>query len=253
MCSSDLEKEKQLIKDQLAEEGKKGDFVEKIVEGKVNKIYGDVCLLNQKFVKNDKLTVDEVLKETNATDPMTVLWDKTSRDAETIARDRVKAKVDKFMVRSPFDDRFPDEMEFKLGPVTRDTAAGTSIYQVTDNPLADIPDTPPNQTQRVSGETGLSTHSDRIRQVAQDYHKIMGYSDPEFKPAMVFNDELTEFASPATIDECQERTIIVHSFSKSYAMTGWRIGAVTAPAPIIKKMALKNHYLPLYHLLEYLV
>ena len=39
-------------------------------------------------------------------------------------------------------------------------------------------------------ETGLSSHSDRIRQVAQDYHKIMGYSDPEFKPAMVFNDEI---------------------------------------------------------------
>ena len=50
--------------------------------------------------------------------------------------------------------------------------------------------TPPNTTLRVMEETGLSSHSDRIRQVAQDYHKIMGYSDPEFKPAMVFNDEI---------------------------------------------------------------
>ena len=138
---------------------------------------------------------DEVLKETNATDPMTVLWDKTSRDSETIVRDKVKAKVNKFMARSPFDDRFPDEMEFKLGPVTRDTAAGASIYQVTDNPLADIPDTPPNTTLRVMEETGLSSHSDRIRKVAQDYHKIMGYSDPEFKPAMVFNDEVGAIAA----------------------------------------------------------
>ena len=53
----------------------------------------------------------------------------------------------------------------------------------------------PNQTQRVSSETGLSTHSDRIRKVAQDYHKIMGYSDPEFKPAMVFNDEVGAIAA----------------------------------------------------------
>lgn len=68
-------------------------------------------------------------------------------------------------------------------------------------------------------------------------HNLYLLSD-EVYGRMVFNDELTEFASPATIDECQERTIIVHSFSKSYAMTGWRIGAVTAPAPIIKKMAL---------------
>lgn len=58
-----LEKEKQLMREQLAEEGKKGDFVEKILEGKVKKLYSDVCLLQQKFVKNDKITVDEALKE----------------------------------------------------------------------------------------------------------------------------------------------------------------------------------------------
>ena len=61
--STYLEKEKNFMKEQLAEQGKKGDFIEKIVEGKVNKLYGDICLLQQKFVKNDKLTVDEVLKE----------------------------------------------------------------------------------------------------------------------------------------------------------------------------------------------
>jgi len=58
-----LEKEKAFMKEQLAEQGKKGDFVEKILEGKINKLYGDICLLQQKFVKNDKLTVDEALKE----------------------------------------------------------------------------------------------------------------------------------------------------------------------------------------------
>tara|TARA_B100000073_G_scaffold64850_2_gene47966 strand:+ start:353 stop:2884 length:2532 start_codon:yes stop_codon:yes gene_type:complete len=65
------------------------------------------------------------------------------------------------------------------------------VVEEVDNIVrGDSLDTPPNQTQRVSSETGLSTHSDRIRQVAQDYHQIMGYSDPEFKPAMVFNDEI---------------------------------------------------------------
>ncbi len=58
-----LEKEKQLMKEQLEEQGKKGEFIEKIVEGKVAKLYADVCLLQQKFVKSDKLSVDEVLKE----------------------------------------------------------------------------------------------------------------------------------------------------------------------------------------------
>jgi elongation factor Ts len=58
-----LEKEKNIIREQLIAEGKKGDFIEKIIEGKVKKIYSEVCLLEQPFVKNDSLTVDEVLKD----------------------------------------------------------------------------------------------------------------------------------------------------------------------------------------------
>lgn len=58
-----LEKEKTLIKEQLVEEGKKPEFVDKIVEGKVNKLYSDVCLLQQKFVKNDKLTVEQMIQD----------------------------------------------------------------------------------------------------------------------------------------------------------------------------------------------
>lgn len=57
-----LSKEKNLLIEQLKEEGKKPEFIEKIVEGKVQKIYGEVCLLQQKFVKDDKRTVDEILK-----------------------------------------------------------------------------------------------------------------------------------------------------------------------------------------------
>ena len=55
---------------------------------------------------------------------------------------------------------------------------------------------------------------------------------------MVYDDESTQFASPSVFDQCQERTIIAHSFSKSYAMTGWRIGAVTGPAKLIERMGM---------------
>lgn len=58
-----LEKEKEIIKEQLLAEGKKPEFIDKILEGKVNKVYEDVCLLQQKFVKNDKLSVAEVLQD----------------------------------------------------------------------------------------------------------------------------------------------------------------------------------------------
>ena len=50
-------------------------------------------------------------------------------------------------------------------------------------------------TLRVMEDASVSVHSDRIRKIAQDYHKIMGYSDPQFKPAMIFNDEIGAIAA----------------------------------------------------------
>ena len=46
--------------------------------------------------------------------------------------------------------------------------------------------------------------------------------------------------SIATLDGMWERTIIVSGFSKAYAMTGWRLGYLCAPAPLAKQM-LKIH------------
>jgi elongation factor Ts len=58
-----LEKEKEIIRVQLANEGKPANFIENIVAGKVNKIYSEVCLLKQHFVKDDKKTIEDLLKE----------------------------------------------------------------------------------------------------------------------------------------------------------------------------------------------
>lgn len=55
---------------------------------------------------------------------------------------------------------------------------------------------------------------------------------------IVYTDNNIKFSSPSIFDKCLERTVIIHSFSKSYAMTGWRIGAVTGPKELIKRMAL---------------
>ena len=46
--------------------------------------------------------------------------------------------------------------------------------------------------------------------------------------------------SIATLPGMWERTVVVNGFSKAYAMTGWRMGFVCAPAPIVKQM-LKIH------------
>lgn len=52
-----LEKEKNILRAQLIEEGKPEKIIENILVGKLNKFYEENCLLQQKFVKDDKITV----------------------------------------------------------------------------------------------------------------------------------------------------------------------------------------------------
>ncbi len=47
-----------------------------------------------------------------------------------------------------------------------------------------------------------------------------------------------EFFSPSVYDEAKERTIILDGFSKAYSMTGWRLGYIIGPEPLIDKMSL---------------
>ena len=49
-----------------------------------------------------------------------------------------------------------------------------------------------------------------------------------------------EHCSPACIPGMRERTIVVNGFSKAFAMTGWRLGYICAPAPLTEQM-LKIH------------
>jgi elongation factor Ts len=57
-----LSKEKDILRAQLDSSKKPASIIDQIIEGKLQKLYTDFCLLNQPFVKNDKITVDEVLK-----------------------------------------------------------------------------------------------------------------------------------------------------------------------------------------------
>ena len=55
---------------------------------------------------------------------------------------------------------------------------------------------------------------------------------------MIYSDTAVKFFSPSSIDFCRERTVLLHSLSKTYSMTGWRIGTVTGPTALIKNMSL---------------
>ncbi|MBC3916025.1 elongation factor Ts [Undibacterium sp. CY18W] len=62
-----IEKERSVAALKAAESGKPADIVEKMVEGSVQKFLKEVSLLNQTFVKNDKQTVEQMLKSVNTT------------------------------------------------------------------------------------------------------------------------------------------------------------------------------------------
>ncbi len=59
--SEDIEREKNVYRDQLKAEGKPEDMMEKIIDGKMKKYYSDVCLMNQAFIKNEDTTIEQLL------------------------------------------------------------------------------------------------------------------------------------------------------------------------------------------------
>ena len=58
-----LEKEKEILKAQTMNEGKPEAIAEKIVMGRINKFYEEVCLVDQEFVKDPSMKVSQVLKD----------------------------------------------------------------------------------------------------------------------------------------------------------------------------------------------
>ena len=58
-----IEKEKEIMKAQAINEGKPEAVAEKIVTGKIDKYYSEICLLEQDFVKDPEKTVQQVLTE----------------------------------------------------------------------------------------------------------------------------------------------------------------------------------------------
>jgi elongation factor Ts len=69
ILSSDLdpkvvEKERALAQEQLQSSGKPAAVIDKIIQGKLEKFYQDACLMNQPFIKNDKVTVKQYIADT---------------------------------------------------------------------------------------------------------------------------------------------------------------------------------------------
>ena len=82
-----------------------------------------------------------------------------------------------------------------------------------------------------TGAVMRRNHLEEIAAVLRNTN-IMVLSD-EIYAELTYNGQ---HVSIAEMDGMWERTIVVNGFSKTYAMTGWRLGYAAGPAPIIKQM-----------------
>ena len=61
--SERVEQERRILTEQMSGEKKPANILEKIVEGRLNKFFAEVCLLEQPYIKDDKITVASLVQE----------------------------------------------------------------------------------------------------------------------------------------------------------------------------------------------
>lgn len=90
--------------------------------------------------------------------------------------------------------------------------------------------------------TGAVTPPDMIRKIAElaIRHDLIIVSD-EIYAKIIY--EGSEHLSIATLPGMKERTLTLNGFSKTYAMTGWRVGYLAAPADFVKRVTEVRHML----------
>lgn len=85
--------------------------------------------------------------------------------------------------------------------------------------------------------TGSVMTSHEIREVYQiaSKHDLYLYTDEIYSR---MNYDQAGFSSPSLYDRCQDRVILSNGFSKAFAMTGWRLGAMVGPEKVIERMGM---------------
>ena len=99
---------------------------------------------------------------------------------------------------------------------------------VTDRTRAIILNSPCNPTGAVASREAL----DALAQVAKEFDLAV-LADEVYKHILFDGAEYTSLAS---LPDMVERTLVIDSLSKTYAMTGWRVGFAAGPAEVISQM-----------------
>ena len=156
-------------------------------------------------------------------------------------------------VLDPGDEALVVEPCFVANPAAVEMAGGVPImvatrpeneFQVTSDDLeAHItPRTKALLISYPSNPTGAVLSDDNLRQVAAfaEKYDLVVISDEIYERLIYSGHRHTNFAS---LPNMRERTIVLSGMSKTFAMTGWRVGYATAPAELIAAMKKFHQYL----------
>ncbi|BEI38359.1 pyridoxal phosphate-dependent aminotransferase [Polynucleobacter sp. HIN8] len=132
--------------------------------------------------------------------------------------------ITNYVGATPVKVRLKEENDFRISPHDIKNA-------ITKKTKLIIINSPSNPTGSVLRENEIN----EIFNLAKS-HDIYILSD-EIYARMIYGKD-NKFVSPSRYDKCLEYSIIVNGFSKSYAMTGWRLGVVTGPSDVIRNMGL---------------
>ena len=118
--------------------------------------------------------------------------------------------------------RLEESQGFRLDPLALRSAISNSTKAL-------ILNSPHNPTGSIVDGTRLQAVADVARE-----RGLVVFSDEAYS-CLTFDRR--PFQSIASLPAMKERTIIVRTFSKSHAMTGWRVGYLAAPRPLAEKAA----------------
>lgn len=90
-----------------------------------------------------------------------------------------------------------------------------------------------NSPSNPTGAVWSRPELEALAEVVKSHPRLMVLSD-EIYEYILFDGKMTSFAS---LPGMRERSITVNGFSKSFAMTGWRLGYAAGPAPLAVAMA----------------
>lgn len=127
----------------------------------------------------------------------------------------------KFADGVPVPVQVKEEEEFRLNPKGVEKAITKKTKMIVVN-------TPSNPTGSVMAQEDLEGIAELAKQ-----HDLLVLSDEIYEKILY---DGAKHHSIASFPDMADRTITVFAFSKTYAMTGWRVGYAVGPKPIVKEM-----------------